>query len=320
MIKKGDGNLPVLYARGNSIPEAWEASVVKLYNEGLLWHREGRKDKGRQTLDSSMTIEIANPDSDLFMHKYMTSDPEALLDYQLEILGAKDAWVHTEPGSTKWPYHYHERLATYPGTKGLVNQIERIIDGISNERWSRGHNMITWVPERDFDSVDPPCLQKLWFEVIPDELAEDNSFRLNMNYIFRSRNVMIAAPMNMVGLHTLYTHIKNKVIEKSGMNLKTGRIVDFVDSYHVSAQDMHILNDFMARYNKSMEKGESSEDRCLSREICFMGMDQKAIVDKIIEQTRKELIEKGEYTDKRFAEEVNKVNQIAEEVSSINGY
>ncbi len=155
MIERGDGNLPVLYVSGRSIPEAWEASVVKLYEGGLLWHREGPKDQGRQTLDSTMGITITNPDSDLFMHKYMTCGAEDLFEYQMELLGAKDAWVHTELGSTKWEYHYHETLANFPGTKGLVNQIQEVIDGLANKRWQRTHNMSLWVPEREH----PPACQ-----------------------------------------------------------------------------------------------------------------------------------------------------------------
>jgi thymidylate synthase len=320
MVKKGEGILPVLHAEGRSTLEAWENSVVELYKKGLWWHRKGDKDKGRETLDSTMTITITEPDSNLFYHKYMTCTPESLFDYQMEILGSKDSWVHPEAGSTKWPYHYHERFASYPGTKGLVNQIERLIQGISEESGKRRHNMITWVPERDFDSTDPPCLQRIWFDIIPDELAGDGSLRLNMNYNFRSRNVMIAAPMNMIGLHTLYSYIKKRIIEKSGMNLKTGRIVDFTDSYHVSAQDTPILERFMERYNKSIEKGEDIRDRCFDKEIAFMGMDKEAVVKRVLEQTKKELIEKGQYTDSRFEEETKKVMEIYQEVSNINGY
>jgi len=317
MIKKGDGTLPILYAKGRSILEAWENSVAELYRGGLLWHREGEKDKGRATLDSTMTITITKPDSDLFYHKYMTCAPEDLFDYQMEILGSKDSWVHPEAGSTKWPYHYHERLASYPGAKGLVNQIDRVVDGLSTERWKRTHNAVIWNPERDFDSKDPPCLQRLWFDIIPDELAGDGSSRLNMNYEFRTRNVMIAAPMNMIGLHTLYSHVKKRVTEKSGMNLKTGRIVDFIDSYHVSAQNMPLLENFMERYNKSMEKEEGIRDRCFDRQTAFAGLDKEAVVKRVIEQTEKELAEKGELN--RLEEEIKKIKAISREVSEING-
>jgi len=319
MIKKGDGVLPVLHARGESALEAWENSVVELYNKGLLWHRAGEKDKGRGTLDSTMDITITEPDSDLFYHKYMTCTAEDLFDYQMELLGSKDSWVHPEAGSTKWPYHYHERLASYPGARGHVDQLDRVVQGLSIEPWKRRHTAITWSPDRDFDSTDPPCLQRLWFDIIPDEEAGDGSSRLNMNYNFRTRNVMIAAPMNMIGLQTLYSHIKKRIIEQSGMKLKTGRIVDYTDSYHVSAQDMQILENFMQRYNKSIAKAESIRDRCFNRETAFGMVDKEAVLARVIEQTQKECTEK-KYASLRIEEEIEKIKGIYWEVSKINGY
>lgn len=324
MIERGDGNLPVLNVSGRSIPEAWENSVVKLYGEGLLWSREGPKDQSRQNLDSTMTIEIKNPDFYLFMHKYMTCAPEDLFEYQLELLGAKDAWVHKGKGSTKWEYHYHERAEDYPGVTGPVNQIQRVIDGLANQRWQRRHNISIWVPERDFDARDPPCLQRLWYDLVPDETTEINGIPsewvLNVNYNFRTRNVMIAAPMNMVGLNTLSSHIMREVAKKSGMRIRKGRMVDIVDSYHVSAQDYHILLGFMERLKASEERGETPEDRCFTREQALASIDKEAIKQKILYQTKKELEEKGEFTDSRFETEREKLEKICQEVSEINGY
>jgi thymidylate synthase len=315
MVIKKDGNLPVCYAQGESIPEAWENSVVELYNNGLRWNREGPKDKGKETLDSTMTIEMSNPDSDLIMHKYMTCTPEALFDYQMEILGAKDSWVHPEEGSTKWPYHYHERFASYPGTRKLINQVKAMINGLSNEPWKRRNQMITWSPERDISSIDPPCLQRFWAMIIPNEKNEQV---LNVNYHFRSRNVMIAAPMNMVGMWTIQSYMRDKIAEKTGLNVVNGRLVDMVDSYHVSAQDHNILEGFMERLSKSNERGEESRERCFDKEIAFGYMDKDAIVSRIITQTEKELIEKGQ--EYKLETEVEKIEQISQEISRINRY
>jgi len=317
MALKSGGNLPVLHAQGESIPEAWENSVVELYNKGLWWHREGPKDKGQINLDSTMTIEISNPDSDLIMHKYMTCTPEALFDYQMEILGAKDSWVHPEEGSTKWPYHYHERFVSYPGTKELIDQVESMIEGISKEPWKRRNQMITWVPERDIISIDPPCLQSFWGTLIPNEGNEYNI--LNINYHFRSRNVMIAAPINMVGMWTIQSYMRNEIAKRTGLNIQNGRLVDMVDSYHVSSRDKKILGGFIERLNKSNERGEKPGERCLDKEISFKYMDKKGVVSKIIEQTKKEFKEKG-LSNEGLEIEIEKIQNIANEVSKLNGY
>ncbi len=314
--KRGDGNIPTLHVKEESIPEAWENSIVELYNNGLWWHRQGPKDKGRLTLDSTMMIEITNPDSDLIMHKYMTCGIEDLFEYQMEILGAKDSWVDTTGRTTKWPYHYHERFESYPGTKEFVNQIEKIIEKISKEHWKRNSQMITWVPEKDLDLTDPPCLQRVWAMIVPDE--RNNSFKLNLNYHFRSRNVMIASPMNMVGLWTLQSYIRDEVIENSGINLKNGRLVDLTDSYHVSAQDQPILQNFIKMLEKSKEKGEIIYDRCLNKKFLFGDMNKTTIEDKIINQTRKEISERGE--EYKLEDEIKKIRNISQIVSKINGF
>lgn len=312
--EKGDGNLPVLSARGESIPEAWENSVLELYKKGLWWSREGPKDKGNRQLDSTMTI-IITPSSDLYMHKFLTCDIESLYEYQLEILGAKDSWVSHDPNSTKWEYHYHERLANYPAREGYVNQIERLVEGLAEEPWKRRYNMITWSPETDFDLKDPPCLQRIWCALIPDESSSDESSFLNMNYNFRSRNVMIAAHMNMVGLRTLQDYIIRRVVEKTGRKIKPGRIVDIADSYHVSSSNVPLLEKFLTLMDESQKRGESSADRCIDKQRAFSIMDREAVVNRIITQTEKELAEKGE--SYRFEEEVKKIWNIYEEVSQI---
>ena len=211
--KKGDGNLPLLVARGESISEAWENSVVELYEKGVWYVRQGPKDGGKVQVDSTMVTEITNPDSNLFYHKSMTCQPGDLLEYEMEIMGAKDSWVAMRnPEGTEWPYHYHESLATHPTPNGLVDQIEGMIKGLCGEPWKRRNQAVTWVVERDLGAVDPPCLQRIWASIIPNE-TEPEQNKLNFNYHFRSRNVMIAGPINMVGLYALMDYIKNQVKE-----------------------------------------------------------------------------------------------------------
>ena len=194
-------NIPVLSVKGESIPEAWESSVVELYENGLRYCRDGPKDKGREQIDSTMTIEVENPDHEFFMHRGMSCGIDGLLEYQMEMLGAK-----------------------------------------INEPHMRRANMITCVPEKDIKSDDPPCLQNVWFFLGPEG---NDSYLLNMNYVFRSRNVMIAAPMNMVGLYTLQCYVRDKINERTDFHVENGRIVDFVHSYHVRADDMENLEKFI---------------------------------------------------------------------------
>lgn len=301
-----NGDIPVLQVKGESIPEAWENSVVELYNNGGWYRRKDSKDKGKMQVDSTTTIVIKNPDSNLFMHKYAGCGIEDMLEYQMEILGAKDSWVigmYDPLDDPRWAYHYHERLATYPAKRGNIDQIAAIIEGLSKKPHTRRNMAITWVPEKDICHQDPPCLQRIWAFIAP---AKD-SFRLNMNYHFRSRNVMTAAHMNMIGLYTLQCYIRDKVIENTGMNLKNGRLVDISDSYHVSARDHHLLKNFIERLEKSKAKGETIENRAFSRNYVFKYMEgvRKEVEEKIITQTKKRF-------EERLQIQVDKIKQISE--------
>ena len=140
--------------------------------------------------------------------------------------------------------------------------------------------MITCVPEKDIKSDDPPCLQNVWFFLGPEG---NDSYLLNMNYVFRSRNVMIAAPMNMVGLYTLQCYVRDKINERSGLNVKNGRIVDFINSYHVRADGMENLEKFIESLGK-----RNFEDRVWSRSHVFGIMldELQGVKEKIIGQVR----------------------------------
>ncbi len=317
MNKKGNGNIPVLHAKGESIPEAWENSILELYNKGLWWCRDEKtKDKGEPNLDSTMTIEITNPDSNLIMHQYHLYTFEGIFEYQMEMLGAKNSWVILDKETTDWPYHYSERFLEYPRTEGFINQIEKIIKGLSDNPSKRRNQIITWVPERDLDSKDPPCLQRVWFNIVPDESSKDNTYKLNTNYHFRSRNVMNAAPVNMVGLWTLQSYIRDKIIENTGMSLQNGRLVDMVDSYHVSAQDKSQLVDFIGTLAKHSDL--QSGERCYDKQTVFGSINKTLIENNIIEQTKKQLAKKGQ--EYKLDNEIEKIRQISQIVSEINKY
>ncbi len=291
-----NGDIPVLNVKGESLPEAWENSVVELYNHGGMYKRQGPKDKGKLQLDSTMTMVIENPDSKLFMHKYIGCGIEDLLGYEMELLGAKDSWVVDDYDSVsdkRWAYHYHQRLASYPDGRETIDQIESMIKGLSNEPYTRRNTAITWVPKLDIGHKDPPCMQSVWAYIAP---CKDNTFKLNMNFRFRSRNVMIAAPMNLAGEYALQCYIREKVIENTGMILKNGRLLDFSDSYHVSARDQPILKGFIERLEKSKEKNETIVERAYNRKFVFGYMEEERlkVEKKIIDQTQKRFVERGE--------------------------
>lgn len=302
-----DGNLPMICVEGESIPEAWENSLLALYNKGIWYARQGPKDKGRLQVDSSMTITVREPNSGPIQHKYLMSTESALLEYCIEILGAKDSLV-VDPfydeaeHDTRWTYTYPGRFTTY--NRGLgkgVNQLSNLIDRLAKEPWRRNNQMITWEPEKDMDSVDPPCMQRVWFFLVP---IKEGVSKLNVNFHFRSRNPMHASHTNLNGEAVFQEYVRSKVEQRTEGKIKiiSGRLVDINDSYHVSAQDQHDLLDFINMLTKSKERGETIKDRVYSREEVIQEMKKEApkIVEKIAEQIRNRFSERAERQIKKL--------------------
>jgi thymidylate synthase len=316
--QKGDGNLPTLSARGETIAEAWENSVVELYNHGLWYPRQGEKDEGRLQLDSTMGITIQAPEGhsplEGYYHKFLECDWGSLVGYQMELLGLKNSFVDSTGESTRWEYGYHERFEDYHGKDGPVNQIAGVIERLATKPHKRNIQMITWVPGFDLTNPNPPCLQRVWFELIPDELAGDGSRRLNMNYSFRSRNVMHAAPMNMIGLATFHEFIRQGLVEKTDWNVKPGRMHDFVDTYHTSSRDMRNLGPFMELYNRSITNGQTIKDRVLDLATVLEMLEEEApiIVEKVKEQMKRYI------PAERVPYECERADRIYEFVTALN--
>jgi len=277
------GDIPSLHVQGDGIAQAWENSVVELYNNGGWYKRDGPKDKGRLQVDATMMITVNNPDSPRFLHRYCGGGWDNFLDYEMEMLGAKNSLVH-DPNldpkdDTRWPYHYSDALLNYgvPGSdKPKINQLEGMIEGLIKEPWNRRKIAITWVPERDIGNDDPPCLQTLWVYTAPiSDNPQQDGYKLNLNSVFRSRNVMRASPMNLRGLNIIQSYIRDNVIERSDMKLVNGRIVDQSFSYHVTAKDLPLLEGFMKKMEKA-QKGETETDQRTIDGRCF---DEEAVND-----------------------------------------
>jgi thymidylate synthase len=309
--KKCDGNLPVLYATGNGIAEAWENSVVELADKGAWYKRSGRKDKDRIQVDSTMIIEIKNQFKAPFYHRRMTCGPDDLVEYQMEILGAKDSWVDPTGKTTKWTYHYHERMAA-------EGQIEEMARNLSERPHTRQATATTWNPKIDSKSGDPPCLQRDWFALVPSQTKE-GVFILNQNYNFRSRNVMIASPMNGHGLATFQRDFRDRLQGRVDFGIECGRMVDYTDSYHVSAQDQQILQNFLDYRDKSISEGKTTEDRSYGvDESIALLEDARPRITKKIQNTTINQLEEKKWDAKAIGAELKNIDSISERVGNIN--
>jgi len=247
----------VCIVEGKTIAEVWEKSVMTLWEKGGNIPTEYDSPGDPQSRDATMIMVINEPFSEPRIHLGFPGGMEDLEKYRQEIVfGVHDHWIKPEEG--KWTYTYHQRLFNYPSEK-TVNQIEYIINKLSQTFYSRRAQAITWVPSYDPKTDDPPCLQRIWCRLVP----EDGNIFLRMNTHWRSRDAYRAAYMNLFGLTELQKYIADEISKKTGKKIFVGPYVDITDSYHIYGSN---FDDFQARFLKMMkERDFYNEDRLKSR-------------------------------------------------------
>lgn len=271
--------LPVLNAQGKTFGEAYENAVITLAEQGSWYNREHKKDKGQLQVDATMNIITEEPDAqENFINKGLVMrDSLGILDYIFEMLGAKNGWMKknlADKTDTKWEYTYNSRITNHQGT----NQLNYVIERLAKNPFSRRAQIITWIPEYDDKIIlnengkeqmlveDPPCLQRIQFLNTPNN---EDGLILNMNYEFRSRNVMIAAHENVIGLYAIQCYVRD-ALRKKGLNISNGRIKDEATSFHIKHDDIKYLEDFKER----IKHRKDLEDRCYTREEVFSNWEQ----------------------------------------------
>ena len=184
------------------------------------------------------------------IHKAFPGGIDDLKEYVMEVKGVKDHWVKNmnDPDDTRWEYTYHGRLASYGSWNELQNgksviggefkidQIEKVIQKLCDQPFTRQAQMITWMPNLDFDCYDPPCLQSIWYRILEDETGER---WLNCNVRFRSNDAWGASFMNMFGFTMFNKEVIAAEVEKrTGKPVKIGRLNWHADSYHIYGKDI----------------------------------------------------------------------------------
>ncbi|NQT26383.1 hypothetical protein HQ585_13605 [candidate division KSB1 bacterium] len=230
------GHIPALLVEGQNLAQAWEKSLIELYEKGCDVKTEYDKPEDPPSKDCSMTIVVHDPLAEPMIHMDFPGGLEDLQEYVMEVLdGIKDHCVRTDsddPDDTRWEYTYHQRLFAYkvPGIKEVVDQIEIMAQKLAKTPFTRRAQAVTWQVWEDNTCYDPACLQSIWCRCLPDE---NGDLALNMNIRFRSNDAYKAAFMNMFALVQLQQKIANRIAELSDKTVKLGRYVHQADSYHI---------------------------------------------------------------------------------------
>jgi len=280
------GCIPVLFVEGEGLAEAWEKSLISLYENGCDIETEYDKPGDPPSKDSTMTIVVRNPLAEPMIHKDFPGGLEDLQEYVLEVVeGIKDHLVRAgadDSENTKWEYTYHQRLMAYevPGVQAVYDQIDLVAQKLAKTPHTRRAQAITWKVWDDNFCYDPPCLQSIWCRLLQDQ---DGKWRLNTNVRFRSNDAYKAAFMNMFALVQLQLEIAARISRISGQQVLLGRYVHSADSYHIYGS---YFNEFENRFIRALSS-RTFEERCFRYE------DVKPIMDEFIPALREKAARMG---------------------------
>jgi thymidylate synthase len=271
--------IPVLHVAGDGIARAWENSLVALHRDGCRIRTQYDKPDDPPSLDATMLMTIEDPLREPMIHKDFPGGPEDLQEYVMEVLeGIKDHLVRTpgDAADTRWEYTYHQRLFAYAPPGGApVDQIETLCRKLAEAPHTRRAQAITWKVWEDNDCYDPACLQSVWCRI----LEEGGVPWLSMNVRFRSNDAYKAAFMNVFALVQLQRRIAARVSELAGREVRVGRYVHVVDSYHIYGA---YFREFEGRFLGGL-KARAFEERTLRYEDVadIMAEARPAILAKV---------------------------------------
>ncbi len=258
------GNIPVLTVVEDTIPRAYEKAIKEVWEKGISIRTEYDRPEDPPSKDATVMIAVLEPFGQPRFHRSFADGLGGLAEYVQEVVhGAHDYWVKpveeiikaVESQDTRWTYTYHGRLFEYIIEGAIVNQIDYIIDKLSQAGHSRRAQAITWNPKLDPPTEDPPCLQRVWGRLCEDG---EGGFIFNMNTHWRSRDLFKAWFENVIAITTLMRKIAEGITERSGKNVRLGRYVDISDS-------LHIYGSYFREIEGDPEKGIQSFFEMLER-------------------------------------------------------
>jgi len=120
----------------------------------------------------------------------------------------------------KFSYLYFDRLVNYDTIDQLSIMKDQLQEQIQTNITSNRCQAITWHPEIDLKTDNPPCLQSIQVRYIGNN-------KVDVHWHFRSRDLITAWQANVIAITEC---INNEIIPN---NCIIARIVDYSDSLHI---------------------------------------------------------------------------------------
>ncbi len=244
-----EGRIPSLHIVADSIPRAHFRAMKAVWEQGLAIRTEyDRKDlQGRYidppSRDARVLIEIKDP---FAQPRFPPISFCEIGTYIAEIMGIKDHMVvpmeqlkeavHGELEAKEWPYTYHQRLFNHPDVDGFtVDQIAIALEKLAQTPYSRRAVATTSVPNIDpYLKEDIPCLREMQLRCPEDE---QGNLVLNMNTMWRSRDLYKAWPDNIIGITFMQSVLAKRLEKMTGRTVRVGSYADYAASLHIYGQD-----------------------------------------------------------------------------------
>lgn len=236
---KRKGLIPKLAVKAQTLPEAWEKSLLALWQSGARLRTKYDRKGDPASKFATMVIEIERPWQEPRIHRCLpTGGFGDLWIYEKEIVfGARDWWI--DKGED---YTYHDRLFKWrPADDWIawdIDQINNFIipvlaglptyQGAKSDPFIRRAIATTWRPGNDPKEKSTPCLQYIWFQMVEGPPVDGflSSLVLNMEWCFRSHDAYKAAFFNFYGLSALHKWIAQQVWEKRQELAQRGILAD----------------------------------------------------------------------------------------------
>ena len=243
------GRIPTLHVVADTIPWAHYRAMKAVWEQGLAIRTEyDRKDASGAYIDppsrdARVLIEVTEPFGE---PRFPPVSFCEIGTYIAEIMGIKDHMVvpmeqlkqalSGELSATEWPYTYHQRLFAHPDVTGAtVDQMAMAIERIVQTPFSRRAVATTSVPNIDpYLKEDVPCLREVQLRC-PEDAG--GNLVLNMNTMWRSRDLYKAWPDNVIGLTFLQQVVAGQIAAKTGRPVRVGSYADYSSAMHIYGQD-----------------------------------------------------------------------------------
>ena len=233
-----------------SFLKAWERQTRFCNNFGMILPAVEKVEENKKIIMTkditSIIVLTGNAIQEVIdgkLHPDFPTKEKFLKEYQQQVT-CEYALSHRKlPIDEQFEYLYIERLTgcTVEEFENMVNQLEVMSKQHEKYGINRRTQAITWIPEIDLYSEEPPCLQRLWarplrMEQNPIEENESKKIPIELHLTWRSRDGKKAWMTNEVAiLCMMYRYVFKDKYE-------VVKIVDFCNSFHIYEDDWEDKN------------------------------------------------------------------------------